>query len=124
VLLADDHAVVREGLARLLGGEPDMEVVGQAPDGREAVRLAHTLLPDVVLMDVSMPGLDGVEAARAIHRDLPDIRIIGLSMLGEAEGAKAMRDAGAVGYLTKSVPAADLIAAVRGSTTPGSRGVT
>jgi PAS domain S-box-containing protein len=114
VLLADDHAVMREGLARLIGEEADMEVVGQARDGNEAVRLAATLQPDVVLMDVSMPGLDGVEATRAIHGDLPHIRIIGLSMFEETERAQAMRDAGAECFLTKSGPAADLLAAIRG----------
>jgi CheY-like chemotaxis protein/anti-sigma regulatory factor (Ser/Thr protein kinase) len=115
VLLADDHATMREGLARLLGEERDIEVVGQAADGQEAVRLAATLHPDVVLMDVSMPGLNGIEATRAIHDDSPDVRVIGLSMFEEAERAQAMRDAGADLYLTKSGPAADLLAAIRGS---------
>jgi len=114
VLLADDHAVMREGLAGLLGEEPDIEVVGEAPDGKEAVRLATALLPDVVLMDVSMPGLDGVEATRAIRKDHPDIRVIGLSTYEEAERAQTMRDAGADCYLTKSGPAALLLAAIRG----------
>jgi PAS domain S-box-containing protein len=114
VLLADDHAVVREGVARLLAGEPDVEVVGQAADGHEAVRLARALRPDVVLMDVSMPGLDGVAATRAIHEDLPDVRVVGLSMFEEADEAEAMREAGAVDYVTKSAPASELVAAVRG----------
>jgi len=107
-------AVVREGVARLLLGESDMEVVGQAADGHEAVRLARALRPDVVLMDVSMPGLDGVEATRAIHADLPDVRVVGLSMFEEADQAEAMRAAGAVDYVTKSGPATELVAAVRG----------
>jgi signal transduction histidine kinase/ActR/RegA family two-component response regulator len=115
VLLADDHAVVREGLAELLETEPDVEVVGHAADGWEAVQLAATLRPNVVLMDMSMPGLDGVEATRAIHRDVPNVRVIGLSMFGDRHHIQAMHDAGAVGYLTKSAPTADLIAAVRGA---------
>jgi signal transduction histidine kinase/DNA-binding NarL/FixJ family response regulator len=114
VLLADDHAVMREGLARLLGGEPDVEVVGQAADGHEAVMLATRLLPDVILMDVSMPGLNGIEATRAIHNDYPDVRIVGLSMFEEAERAQALRDAGAVAYVAKSGPATGLLAAIRG----------
>jgi DNA-binding NarL/FixJ family response regulator len=113
VLLADDHAEVREGLAGLLATERDVEIVGHAADGCEAVQLAAALRPDVVLMDMSMPGLDGIEATRAIHQDLPNIRIIGLSMFGDRHHIRAMHDAGAVGYLTKSAPTADLIAAVR-----------
>jgi DNA-binding NarL/FixJ family response regulator len=113
VLLADDHVVMREGLARLLSQEPDIQVVGEAADGQQAVELAGKLLPDVILMDMSMPRLNGVEATRAIHHTIPDIRIIGLSMFEEAERAAAMRGAGAVAYLTKSGPSADVIAAIR-----------
>ncbi len=113
VLLADDHKVTREGLRRLLGEESDIQIVGEAADGQEAVELAPKLLPDVILMDLSMPQLNGVEATRAIHNDYPDIRIIGLSMFEEADRAQALRDAGAVNYLTKSGPSSDLIAAIR-----------
>jgi DNA-binding NarL/FixJ family response regulator len=106
--------VVREGLARLLAEEPDIEIVAAAPDGRDAVRLVQTLLPDVVLMDVSMPGLDGIEATRAIRNEFPETRVIGLSMFEEGERAEAMLDAGADCFLTKSGAAADLLAAIRG----------
>jgi PAS domain S-box-containing protein len=113
VVLADDHAVVRQGLAQLLGNEPDIEVVGAAADGKEAVELAGRLLPDVLLMDMSMPKLDGVEATQAVHADYPEIRIIGLSMFEEAECNEALRKAGAVAYVTKTAPAEDLVAAIR-----------
>jgi CheY-like chemotaxis protein/two-component sensor histidine kinase len=115
VMLADDHAVVRQGIANLLADEPDIEVVGQAADGQEAAQMALKLLPDVILMDVSMPKLNGVEATRAICNDLPEVRIIGLSMFEGAERAQAMRDAGAVNYLSKSGPADVLINAIRAS---------
>jgi signal transduction histidine kinase len=113
VLLADDHAVMREGLARLLVREPDIEILGEATNGQEAVEIAGKLVPDVILMDLSMPKLNGVEATRAIASHHPDIRIIGLSMFEEEERARAMIDAGAVKYLTKSSPSADLINAIR-----------
>jgi DNA-binding NarL/FixJ family response regulator len=115
VLLADDHPVLREGLSSLLGREPDLEVVGQAGDGEEAIRLAETLRPDVVLMDINMPRLDGIKATRLICRDHPAIRVIGLSLFEEAESARIMRHAGAVDYLSKSGTAANIIAAVRAS---------
>ncbi len=115
VLLADDHVVMREGLAQLLSQEPDIDIVGQAADGEEAVRLAVALLPDVILMDISMPKLNGVEATRAIRNDYSDIRIIGLSMFEEADRAQALQDAGAIAYLAKSGPPDELIAAIRDS---------
>jgi DNA-binding NarL/FixJ family response regulator len=115
VLLADDHAVMREGLARLLGEHRDIEIVGQATHGLEAVQLTSKLQPDVILMDVSMPHMNGIEATRAIHQEFAQIRIIGLSMFEEPEQAQAMREAGAMVYLTKSGPSAELLKAIRGS---------
>jgi DNA-binding NarL/FixJ family response regulator len=113
VLLADDHEVVREGLARLLKEEPDMEVVGEAADGQAAIDLTRQLLPDVVIMDINMPGMDGIEAARGIHAEFPDVKIIGLSMFEKLERGDAMLEAGAVDYLTKSGPPDAVIAAIR-----------
>ncbi len=111
VLLVDDHLVVRQGLAMVLGGESDIEIVGEASDGRSAVELARSLLPDVVTMDVGLPGMNGIEATRAIHSELPEIAIIGLSMF-EDQG-EAMREAGAVGYLSKTGASSNLLAAIR-----------
>jgi CheY-like chemotaxis protein len=113
VLLADDHTVTRQGLARLLGEEPDIEVVGQAADGLTAITLTRQFLPDIVIMDVSMPGMSGIDATRTIHAELPGVKIIGLSMYEEDERGRAMREAGAVAYLTKSGPPEAVIAAVR-----------
>jgi PAS domain S-box-containing protein len=113
VLLADDHAVVREGLRGMLGEEPDIVVVGEAAHGLEAVELAGQLHPDVILMDVNLPKLNGVEATRVIHGAHPEVRVIGLSMFEDGERVQDMRDAGAVDYVTKSAPSSDLLAAIR-----------
>jgi PAS domain S-box-containing protein len=113
VLLVDDHTVMREGLAQLVDGEADLEVVGQAASGEQAIELARALRPDVILMDSSMPGMDGVAATRIIHAELPEVRIIGLSMFEEADRADAMCAAGAVRYLTKSGSSDVLLATIR-----------
>jgi CheY-like chemotaxis protein len=113
VLLVDDHMLVRQGLAALLRVERDMEVVGEASDGESAVSLACDLRPDVVLMDISMPGMDGIQATRIIHNRIPEIRIIGLSMFVESGKVAAIREAGAADYLEKSGPSEALIAAIR-----------
>ncbi len=118
VLLADDHPIVRHGTARLLQDCPDIEVVGEAADGREAVELARRLTPDVILMDVSLPHLSGIEATRQILRELPHARVIGLSMHEEADMAAGMREAGAAAYLTKGGPTDDLLAAIRAARPP------
>jgi PAS domain S-box-containing protein len=124
VLITDDHAVVRDGLALLLSRQPDMEIVGQAADGHQAVELARRLQPEVVLMDVSMPKLNGIEATRLIHQELPLVKIIGLSVFEECERAQTMMDAGAFSYLNKSRASDELVSAIRScvaSLPPGTR---
>jgi PAS domain S-box-containing protein len=113
IALIDDHIVVRQGLAGLLRAEPDVEIIGEASDGQSAVDLIRELKPDVVLMDISMPGMDGIQATRIIHKEFPEIRVIGLSMFQEGEQQAAMREAGAVNYMTKSGPSEALIEAIR-----------
>ncbi|MGA2380726.1 MAG: response regulator, partial [Spirochaetia bacterium] len=113
VLLVDDHAVVRDGIALQLLQQPDIEIVGEAADGATAVELVRALRPDVVTMDVNMPGMNGIEAAKAIHVEHPRTRIIGLSMSEESEQGAAMRGAGAVHYLSKSASLDKLLAAIR-----------
>jgi DNA-binding NarL/FixJ family response regulator len=113
VLLADDHQLVQDGLRLLLASCEDIEIVGLACDGRQAIDLAVQLRPDVVVMDVDMPEVDGVEATRWIHERLPDVRVIGLSMLSEPSVAQSMIAAGAVRYLTKTSSPEVLLEAVR-----------
>lgn len=113
ILLVDDHAVIRQGLVVLLNDEPDLEVVGEASDGREAVDLARTLRPDVVVMDMTMPELAGDEATRRILSAVPQTRVIGLSMHTEREVEERMLDAGAVAYLSKAGPSSELVRTIR-----------
>ena len=113
VLIADDHHAVRQVFAIVLSQEPDIEVVGQAFDGRMAVELAQRTQPDIVLMDVTMPRLSGIEATRAITTGLPQTKVIGLSMHDGRDAADAMLQAGAVAYLTKGAQADEIIAAIR-----------
>jgi PAS domain S-box-containing protein len=113
VLLVDDHVVMRQGLSSILHGHSDIQVVGEAADGEEAVQKARELHPDVILMDISMPKMSGTEATRIIHSEMPYIRIIGLSMYDDPESAQAMTDAGAISFLTKSGHSDALIAAIR-----------
>jgi CheY-like chemotaxis protein/GNAT superfamily N-acetyltransferase len=112
VLLADDHSVLRKGMADLLQECADVEVVGEARDGQEAVKMALEIKPDVVLMDITMPRMDGIEATRRITSQLPRVRVVGLSMHEEEEAATAMRAAGAQAYLCKSQPSDAILAAV------------
>ncbi len=113
IVLADDHRIVREGLVMLIRDEADMEVVGEAADGAEAVEMACRLRPDVVIMDVSMPKVNGIEATARIAAGVPGARVIGLSMYERADREEAMRAAGAVAYLRKDGPSENLIAAIR-----------
>ncbi len=113
ILIADDHQMVREGFCSLLEGQKNFEVIGQAEDGEEAVRLAHDLQPDIVIMDVHMKKLDGIEATRRITKELPSIPIIGLSVHAEKEVANAMLQAGAAEFLNKGGEADLLCQAIR-----------
>ncbi len=115
VLLVDDHKVVREGLAALIGEEEDMQVVGQAGDGSEAIERARELQPDVIIMDVSMPVMAGDEATRRIKAEMRHMRVIALSMFEEHSVGERMLDAGAELYLPKAGPSERLLAAIRGS---------
>lgn len=113
ILLADDHRMFAYGLASLLGTEPDFEVVGTAQGGREAVKAALELEPDVVTMDVSMSGLNGIEAARQIAAERPVIKILCLSMHRERQYLQSALEAGASGYVLKDDTPEVLIAAIR-----------
>jgi PAS domain S-box-containing protein len=113
VLVADDHVIVRHGFMKLLQQEPDIDVVGEAGDGQEAISFAHQLNPDVVLMDISMPIVDGFEATRQIVAASQDVQVIGLSMHEEREISAKMRQAGAVAFVTKSDPPRNLLNAIR-----------
>jgi len=115
LVLVDDHVVMRQGLSGLLRTEQDIEIVGEASDGESALDLVRMTRPDVILMDINMPGMDGIQATKIIHEEMPDIRIIGLSMFQEGEQAAAIRKAGAIDYLTKSGPSEALIEAIRNS---------
>lgn len=113
VLLADDHAVVREGLRALLAATPDIEVVGEAETGRAAVQLAQKLQPNVVVMDVVMPQLNGVEATRQILRDAPGCKVLVLSSYSDDDKVAQLIEHGATGYLVKQAATNDLVKAIR-----------
>lgn len=115
VLLADDHALFREGLAGIIASQPDMEVAGEANDGLEAVVKARELKPDLILMDVQMPGMDGVEAARQIKLALPDTIIVMLTVRGDDEILFEALQHGAQGYLLKEIRSQDLLEMLRGA---------
>jgi DNA-binding NarL/FixJ family response regulator len=113
VLLADDHTVVRQGLRVLLEAEQDITIVGEAENGRQALRLALKLLPNVVVMDVAMPLLNGLEATRQIIKEIPATRVLILSSYSDDEYVQQVTEAGAAGYLLKQTAATDLIRAIR-----------
>jgi DNA-binding NarL/FixJ family response regulator len=113
VLLVDDHAVVRHGLKQLLATDAEIEVVGMAADGEEAVDLVRRHRPDVVLMDLAMPGLDGIGATRSIVGEHPDVRVVVLTSFGDESRIIAALDAGAQGYLLKHTEPDALVEAVR-----------
>ncbi len=113
IVIADDHSVVRQGLQMFLALEDDLEVVGEAANGVEALRLAHELLPDVVLMDILMPEMDGIAATEAVRRELPSVEVIALtSVLEDKKIFDAIR-VGAIGYLLKDTESEKLCQAIR-----------
>jgi DNA-binding NarL/FixJ family response regulator len=112
VVLADDHAVVREGTRQLLERESDISVVGEASNGAEAVQLVETLQPDVVVMDVRMPGMGGVEATRIIKERFPSVEVLVMTAHEDDEFVFALLEAGASGYLLKTAPVRELIRAI------------
>lgn len=117
ILLVEDHAIVRQGLVSILHEEQNIRIVGEADNGRSAVELAQQLQPNVIIMDVNMPGMNGIEATRVIAGAMPEVQIIGLSVNNDRETSQAMRDAGAVDYLPKDGPADNLLMAIRRAST-------
>jgi two-component system response regulator NreC len=113
ILLADDHAVVRQGFKMILSAHSDMEIVGEAGNGREAIQLTEELRPDIVVMDVAMPELNGIEATRRVMEVAPHTRVLALSMHKDSVYVREILRAGARGYLLKDAPAGDLVSAIR-----------
>ncbi len=113
ILLADDHVLLRQGTRELLEREDDMNVVGEAGDGEEAVRLTADLHPDVIIMDIAMPKVNGIEATRRIKEIFPDSAVLILSAYDDDQYVFAILEAGAAGYLLKDVPAQELVGAIR-----------
>lgn len=113
VLLVDDHELVRTGFRRILEAEPGIEVVGEAESGEKAVTQVDLLAPDLVLMDVNMPGIGGIEATRKIRRRSPATQIIAVTVLADTPFPEQLHEAGAIGYMTKGCPANELFTAIR-----------
>ncbi len=113
IVIADDHAVVREGTRTFLEKEPDMTVVGEAGDGEEAVKLIQKYKPDVAILDIAMPKLSGIEVTRRIKEDQPSIAVLILTAYDNDEYVFALLEAGAAGYLLKDVPRGEIVDAVR-----------
>lgn len=114
IIIADDHPLLRQALKSVLEKQPDFKIIAEATDGEEAVKLATELVPDVIVMDISMPKLDGLDATRQIKEKCPNIAILVLTVYDDSEHVLAMLEAGASGYLTKSVFGEEVICAIRG----------
>jgi len=112
ILLADDHQIFREGLASLLERQQDMDVIQQASDGLQAVRVSRDLKPDVVVMDLTMPGMNGIEATRLITNEVPGVKVLCLSVHGDTQFISSVLDAGASGYLLKDCAFEELVTAI------------
>lgn len=113
IFLADDHAVVREGLKTLINGQPDMEVIGEAGDGAEILRLARDCTADVAIMDISMPEINGAQATMELRRQCPDIKVLALSVHEDSGYVRQLLESGASGYVLKRSAAETLIQAIR-----------
>ncbi|MBL7203701.1 MAG: response regulator transcription factor [Desulfobacteraceae bacterium] len=113
ILLADDHSIVREGLRRIVEDTGDMEVIGEATDGHEAIHQVHKKLPDVAVIDISMPGMDGLEVISQLHSHYPDLPILILTMHEEEQYVVRSISAGAMGYVTKRSAPEELVKAIR-----------
>jgi DNA-binding NarL/FixJ family response regulator len=120
VLLVDDHRIVRQGLKALLANEPGIDVIGEADDGRTALTLIAELQPDVVLMDISMPGLNGIEATRQIRQRFPQVKVVILSMHANEEYVFQVLQAGATGYVLKQADSLEVLVAIRAALAGGS----
>ncbi|WP_205860392.1 response regulator [Polaribacter sp. 11A2H] len=112
IVLVDDHKLLRDGLRNIIEQRSNMHIIGEASDGREAIKICPKLLPNVIVMDVAMPGLNGIEATRQIHKNNPDIKIIGLSMHSSKQFIQSMFKAGAFAYLLKDGDSDELITAI------------
>ncbi len=113
VLLVDDHAIIREGLRSLLEKQPELEVIADTDDGRRAIELVRELLPNIVVMDISMPGLNGIEATRQIIAEFPDVKVIALSIHSKRRFVADMLSAGATGYILKECLFDELVQAIK-----------
>ncbi len=113
ILIADDHAVVRQGLKMFLSLDPELNIIGEADNGRKAIEMAHQLQPDIVLMDLLMPVLGGVEATTIIRRELPDVEVIALTSVLEDKSVVDAVRAGAIGYLLKDTESDELIRSIK-----------
>lgn len=113
VLITDDHAIVRDGVKALLGIQGDLEVIGEAIDGKDAITKAEELVPDVIVMDIVMPGMDGIEATRRINKDNPEIKILMLTQHDNREYVLSAVKAGAKGYVPKKALGSELVTAIR-----------
>ena len=113
VLIVDDHAILRDGISALLALAADIEVIGEAENGREAIDRARQLAPDVVLMDISMPAMDGLEATRRIHKEFPQMKVLTLSQYDDREHLLSLLEAGAEGFISKTAASSELASAIR-----------
>lgn len=113
VMVVDDHTIVRDGIQSLLSLTPDIEVVGEAVNGREALEIARKLSPDVIIMDISMPIMDGIEATRRIHKELSDVKVIILTQYEDSEHVFPIIEAGACGFISKIAASSELISGIR-----------